>query len=293
MTEPRPLRPEFYLNRWLRYRWNSNGCGLRSRAASPVHRHHARGSQLAAPRRYSSVSAEGVRDLNTGGGSHGGEKHSLSPPCFSAASLQVLLQAVEERREILFSPDGRRRPSKVRKRAWLEVAEEVSSRGVVRHTWIQCRKRLNDPLRSAREKRAHNARERSRTGGGVACPAFLSRMEDDALMIAGEEGGRAVEDGEAGGHGHETGDQLHGTGSVSVVLPSTSEVEEGAPSHPRDAPSTSADRHPGWDLRVRGFDFTSRCQHSTGARPSTRGRIGRCLTQSKECGRPGQCRVAS
>ncbi|XP_067892367.1 uncharacterized protein [Heterodontus francisci] len=69
------------------------------------------------------------------------------------------------------------------------------------------------------EKRAHNAREGSRTGGGVACPAFLSRMEDDdALLIAGEEGGRAVADGEAGGHGHDR-DRLHGTGSVSVVPP--------------------------------------------------------------------------
>ncbi|XP_072444684.1 uncharacterized protein [Chiloscyllium punctatum] len=104
---------------------------------------------------------------------------------FSGTSLGVLAAAVRARAGVLFPRSGKKVPSSLSKRAWLEVAEEVSRLSITPRTWIQCRKRFNDLTRSAREKAAHNMRERSRLGGGTTDVVALTPVEQSAMDISG------------------------------------------------------------------------------------------------------------
>ncbi|XP_067897782.1 nuclear apoptosis-inducing factor 1-like [Heterodontus francisci] len=175
-------------------------------------------------------------------------------PRFSEESLQVLLQVLEARRDILFNANGQRRPAEVTKGAWLEVAKEVSCCCVVWRTWLQCHKRLNDLLRSARVR--GNARERSRTSGGQGNQAYLTTMEEDALMLG--RGGQRKCHGRYKGHVFQSvvliklinlifppGETHQWPGGVPGAQQSPSEdgeiASESAPSHHRTSPSASAE----------------------------------------------------
>ncbi|XP_067893080.1 uncharacterized protein [Heterodontus francisci] len=52
-----------------------------------------------------------------------------------------------------------------------------------------------DLLRSVREKRSHNQRERAKMGGGVPDVRLLTTAEEEATEITGEEGGKTSRDG--------------------------------------------------------------------------------------------------
>ncbi|XP_048377319.2 uncharacterized protein LOC125447170 [Stegostoma tigrinum] len=118
---------------------------------------------------------------------------------FSDTSLEVLVAAVRARAKVLFPRSGKKVHSSLSKKAWLEVAEEVSRLSITPRTWIQCRKRFNDLTRSAREKAAHNMRERSRLGGGTTDVVALSPVEQSAMDISGTSKAISIGDGEAGG----------------------------------------------------------------------------------------------
>ncbi|XP_067841007.1 probable arginine--tRNA ligase, mitochondrial isoform X3 [Heptranchias perlo] len=68
---------------------------------------------------------------------------------------QVLLDRVRRRKEIFYSADGRKWPASVTKKAWLEVAEEVTSSSNISRTWTQCRQCFNDLTRSAKRLGVH------------------------------------------------------------------------------------------------------------------------------------------
>uniref|UniRef100_UPI00398EC590 uncharacterized protein n=1 Tax=Pristiophorus japonicus TaxID=55135 RepID=UPI00398EC590 len=116
---------------------------------------------------------------------------------FSDTSLEVMVQAVKTRGKVLFPASGKKVHSSLSKKAWVEVAEEVSRLSVTPRTWIQCRKRFNDLTRSAREKAAHNMR--SKIGGGSADTVALSQVEQMAMEICGTARALCIGDGEAGG----------------------------------------------------------------------------------------------
>ncbi|XP_067904557.1 WAP four-disulfide core domain protein 3 [Heterodontus francisci] len=135
--------------------------------------------------------------------------------------------------------DGKKRPSYLTKAAWLEVAEEVCSRGFIQRDWIQCWNRMNDLLRTAKAKRTHNAREESWTGGGVLDIQTLTQAEEEIPELAATHVDRAFGDVELG---------LLGQCSESTIAAQdtsyTSEEEtssEEAASHGTASPSTSAD----------------------------------------------------
>ncbi|XP_048450427.1 uncharacterized protein LOC109928635 [Rhincodon typus] len=123
---------------------------------------------------------------------------------FSDTSLEVLVAAVRARAKVLFPRSGKKVHSSLSKKAWLEVAEEVSRLSITPRTWIQCRKRFNDLTRSAREKAAHNMRERSRLGGGTTDVVALSPVEQSAMDISGTSKAISIGDGEAGGFSKHT-----------------------------------------------------------------------------------------
>ncbi|XP_067830712.1 uncharacterized protein [Heptranchias perlo] len=118
---------------------------------------------------------------------------------FSDTSLEVLVAAVRARRGVLFPQSGKKVHSSLSKKGWLEVAEEVSRLSVTPRTWIQCRKRFNDLTRSAREKTAHNMRERNKIGAGTADIVILTQAEQAAMDISGTFRAISIGDGEAGG----------------------------------------------------------------------------------------------
>ncbi|XP_078055452.1 uncharacterized protein LOC144480176 [Mustelus asterias] len=125
-------------------------------------------------------------------------RHRIAPR-FSDASLHVLLQGVRVRRDVLFPTDRKKRPSRLTRDAWMEIATEVTSCGMQQRDWIQCRKRMNDLLRTAKEKKAYNNIEVSKMGGG-GVPDFrnLTAAETEALELAGDQGGFCISDDETG-----------------------------------------------------------------------------------------------
>ncbi|XP_078093803.1 uncharacterized protein LOC144509204 [Mustelus asterias] len=118
---------------------------------------------------------------------------------FSDTSLEVLVAAVRARAALLFPPSSKKLHSSLAKRGWQEVAQEVSRLSITPRSWIQCRKRFNDLSRSAREKAAHNMRERNKTGGGTTDIVALTPVEQSAMDISGTSRGISIGDGEAGG----------------------------------------------------------------------------------------------
>ncbi|XP_067885360.1 probable ATP-dependent RNA helicase DDX60 isoform X2 [Heterodontus francisci] len=103
-----------------------------------------------------------------------------------------VLQAVRERRDVLFQRNRGKSQARKNKQAWLQVAEEVSSHGVTPLTWIQCRKWFNDLIQAAKEKMAHNRREQAKTRGGLSLLHVLTPMEEEAMELAGSQDGRSI-----------------------------------------------------------------------------------------------------
>ncbi|XP_038632691.1 uncharacterized protein LOC119953007 isoform X1 [Scyliorhinus canicula] len=108
-------------------------------------------------------------------------------PRFRDRDLDLLLDAVEERRDILY-PRGQRYPQRIVRRVWREVGVALSavmrSMGHIPRTGEQCRAKLHDLTRAARGKTAHNFRVRARTGGGLRYLDPLTEYEQRALDLA-------------------------------------------------------------------------------------------------------------
>ncbi|XP_072350799.1 uncharacterized protein [Scyliorhinus torazame] len=123
-------------------------------------------------------------------------RHRIAPR-FNEASLQVLLQGVRERQEVLYPADGKR-SSRLTKVAWTEIAEEVARCGLQQRDWVQCRKKMNDLLRTARDKKAYNNIEMLKMGTEVPYFRNLTSAEAQALELAGDQGGFCISDAETG-----------------------------------------------------------------------------------------------
>ncbi|XP_072354268.1 uncharacterized protein [Scyliorhinus torazame] len=113
-------------------------------------------------------------------------------PRFADVELDQMLGAVEARRDVLFSRVGRRLPHADVNRAWVEVAEATSAVSRTVRTPLQCRKKMNDLVRAAREKAAHNRWEREKIGEGEPDIRALTGAEQRAMALAGEVKQRAV-----------------------------------------------------------------------------------------------------
>ncbi|XP_043535791.1 uncharacterized protein LOC122542279 isoform X1 [Chiloscyllium plagiosum] len=174
---------------------------------------------------------------------------------FSDTSLKVLVAAVRARARVLFPRSSKKVHGSLSKKAWLEVAEEVSRLSITPRTWIQCRKRFNDLTRSAREKAAHNVRERSRLGGGTTDVVALTPVEQSAMDICGTPREISIGDGEAGGFSKH-GDcftivPLHTAQAIPVSIktsPSPREVFQVEPSvedKPAASPASAELAEPG------------------------------------------------
>ncbi|XP_067848267.1 uncharacterized protein [Heptranchias perlo] len=162
-------------------------------------------------------------------------------PGFLDASLEVLVDVVRSRGEVISPSDRRKKPGSATKKAWLEVAAEVSSRNTVPGSWLQCRNRFNDLIRSGK-KRAQNTRERTRTGGGPPQIAQLTDAEEEAMEINGTIAFLSLGHGEIGNpqmpgssRSQEECGEMEDLDSSEDLIPS-----EGAPSQDRE-PCTSAD----------------------------------------------------
>ncbi|XP_038632694.1 uncharacterized protein LOC119953008 [Scyliorhinus canicula] len=123
------------------------------------------------------------------------EANRRAAPRFRDSDLDSLLDAVEERRDILY-PRGQRYPQSVVRRVWREVgvvlSDAVHSMGHIPRTGEQCRKKLHDLTRAARGKTAHNFQERARTGGGLRQLQPLTDYEQRALDLAVASASREV-----------------------------------------------------------------------------------------------------
>ncbi|XP_067827223.1 myb-related transcription factor, partner of profilin-like [Heptranchias perlo] len=159
-------------------------------------------------------------------------------PCFSDLALQLMLEGVRRRRDTLFPADGRKCPAAATRKAWAEVAAEVSSRANAPRTWEQCHKRFNDLTRSGKEKRSKNNKERARTGGGPPHVVDPTDAEVEALDLARTPHCLSVADGES------VAAETAGPSASPVIEEGDSSediaVSESASSH-LSQPSTSAE----------------------------------------------------
>ncbi|XP_078075436.1 uncharacterized protein LOC144497873 [Mustelus asterias] len=132
----------------------------------------------------------GELNLNTNAAHTASHARKMAPkraaPRFTESELGRLLDAVEERRAIIYPRDGRRPRGQAGNVAWEAVAAAVNARALTQRTSAQCRKKMNDLVRAAREKMAHNRREREKIGGGVPELRLLTEFEECALELSGE-----------------------------------------------------------------------------------------------------------
>ncbi|XP_067833405.1 uncharacterized protein [Heptranchias perlo] len=120
-------------------------------------------------------------------------------PRFSDTAVEVLLEQVRARRELLFPSEGRSVPRETVHQAWMDVALSVNSRSEVPKTWLQCRKKFNGLTWTAKEKLAHKTRKRTSSGEQVNSILDLTQMEQEALDIIGPNSRRSIETGKARG----------------------------------------------------------------------------------------------
>uniref|UniRef100_UPI00398F3E8D myb-related transcription factor, partner of profilin-like n=1 Tax=Pristiophorus japonicus TaxID=55135 RepID=UPI00398F3E8D len=139
-------------------------------------------------------------------------------PRFLEAALEVLLEEVERKRDVLFPQGGRRSPRHMIRRQWEHIAMEVNASSVAPRTWIQCRKKFNDLTRVVKEKVAHNRRQQELIRGRDSCLHVLTPMEETVLAIMGRGIAEAIATGreEAIEDGHLISFS-HPTSSSSIV----------------------------------------------------------------------------
>ncbi|XP_078092286.1 uncharacterized protein LOC144508328 [Mustelus asterias] len=94
------------------------------------------------------------------------------------------------------------------------VAAVVSVNTLQSRTGIQCQEGMNDLLCTARDKLAHNKRERSQMDGAMPEMIILMDFEERALQLAEEEADRSCAKGEMGGNKSSTsGEQPNASAS--------------------------------------------------------------------------------
>ncbi|XP_072127067.1 transcriptional regulator Kaiso isoform X1 [Mobula birostris] len=104
-------------------------------------------------------------------------------PRFMDADLDILVEEVENRREILYCR-GPRKPFRTEmKYQWEEVARKINAQSDAPRTWSQCRKKFNDLTRVVKEKITRNRQQQKQSRGAPARGQRLSRLEERVLAI--------------------------------------------------------------------------------------------------------------
>ncbi|XP_078087828.1 uncharacterized protein LOC144505582 [Mustelus asterias] len=104
---------------------------------------------------------------------------------FPKKDLDTLLREVEQRKTHILGRGKFKPPRKIQSKAWKEVAEILSANSEVPRTADQCRKKVNDLMRSARAKQAHNVRECSLNVGDLPFLKDLTLQEERAWKLLG------------------------------------------------------------------------------------------------------------
>ncbi|XP_063043018.1 myb-related transcription factor, partner of profilin-like [Engraulis encrasicolus] len=109
-------------------------------------------------------------------------------PTFTPQELNVLVDEVEKRREVIFSKFKSTVTNADKNRAWEEVADRVNAVGLgYKRKAELVRKKWRDYSSNTKVKAAALRREQQRTGGGPPSAEGLSPLEERVLGVLGAE----------------------------------------------------------------------------------------------------------
>ncbi|XP_062602936.1 t-SNARE domain-containing protein 1-like [Saccostrea cucullata] len=108
-------------------------------------------------------------------------------PRFSEKEIDILVQGVKERSEIINSKFSDVVNNAKKKQSWIEIMEAVNAVSFSRRTIDELKKKWDDLKRGTKKRASAVQRERTKTGGGKLKIVPLSSMEKEVVSVMGEE----------------------------------------------------------------------------------------------------------
>lgn len=105
---------------------------------------------------------------------------------FSRQEVEVLVEEVSTRRELLLGKFNSVTTAAAKKRGWDCVAREVTAVGVMQRDGKAIKKKFTDMKTKAKKKGAARARELRKTGGGQPEKIHIDPVEERMLEVIGE-----------------------------------------------------------------------------------------------------------
>ncbi|XP_062599918.1 myb/SANT-like DNA-binding domain-containing protein 4 [Saccostrea cucullata] len=166
------------------------------------------------------------------------EKERKRKPRFLDREVDVLINKVNEKSEMLFSRFSDTISNKRKKLAWTEVQNSVNASSLVPRTVDEIKKKWDDVKRITKKRAVEVRKDRSVTGGGQNEADPLTPMEEMVVSLIGEERVYGLADGmdcfelQQLQEGSEAGEvekalqqgEIRSEGTCSSPLPDTSKL---------------------------------------------------------------------
>ncbi|XP_062580411.1 myb-related transcription factor, partner of profilin-like [Saccostrea cucullata] len=108
-------------------------------------------------------------------------------PRFSEKELEILVQGVKERSDVINSKFSDMINNAKKKQAWVEILESVNAVSFSKRTVEEIKKKWDDVKRGTKKRASAVQKERCKTGSGKLEIIPLSPMEEDIVSVMGEE----------------------------------------------------------------------------------------------------------
>ena len=108
-------------------------------------------------------------------------------PRFSEKEIEVLVQNIKEKSEILNSKFTDVVSNGKKKESWRNIADAVNSVSFTTRTIEELKKKWDDIKRGTKKRASAIKKDGTKTGGGVLEIPPLTSMEEDVVSVIGEE----------------------------------------------------------------------------------------------------------
>ncbi|XP_062620352.1 nuclear apoptosis-inducing factor 1-like [Saccostrea cucullata] len=108
-------------------------------------------------------------------------------PRFSEKEIEILVQGVKERSDVINSKFSDMISNTKKKQAWVEILESVNAVSFSKRTVDEIKKKWDDVKRGTKKRASAVQKERCKTGSGKLEIIPLSPMEEDIVSVMGEE----------------------------------------------------------------------------------------------------------
>ncbi|XP_062621473.1 myb/SANT-like DNA-binding domain-containing protein 4 [Saccostrea cucullata] len=108
-------------------------------------------------------------------------------PRFCEKEIEILVQGVKERSDVINSKFSDMISNTKKKQAWVEIMESVNAVSFSKRTVDEIKKKWDDVKRGTKKRASAVQKERCKTGSGKLEIIPLSPMEEDIVSVMGEE----------------------------------------------------------------------------------------------------------